>query len=135
MSELIERIKQHEGFRSHAYSDSEGYLTIGFGRMIDERLGGGITQEEAEIMLRHDVMQAQDEAGRFSWYRKLDDKRKGVIVEMIFNLGLSGVLKFKNMIQAINDDDYKKASNEMLDSKWSSQVGRRAITLANIMHG
>jgi lysozyme len=132
MSELLERIKLHEGTELMPYYDSLGNLTIGTGRNLD---ANGITQEEAEIMLRHDVMLAEAEAGRFSWYRKLDDRRKGVIVEMIFNIGLPSLLKFKNMIQAIKDDDYKKASNEMLDSKWSSQVGRRAITLANIMHG
>ena len=132
MSELLERIKQHEGLRLKPYLDTVNKTTIGYGRNLD---ANGITQEEAEIMLRHDVMLAEAEAGRFSWYRKLDDRRKGVIVEMIFNLGLPGVLKFKNMIQAIQDDDYKKASNEMLDSKWATQVKGRAITLANIMHG
>ena len=132
MSELLDRIKQHEGLRLKPYLDTVNKTTIGYGRNLD---ANGITAEEAEIMLRHDVMLAEDEAGRFSWYRKLDDRRKGVIVEMIFNLGLSGVLKFKNMIQAIQDDDYKKASNEMLDSLWATQTKGRAITLANIMHG
>lgn len=130
MSALIERIKLHEGYRSKPYRDTVGKVTIGWGRNLDDN---GIRKEEAEIMLRHDVMIAQDAASQFTWYRKLDEQRKGVVVEMIFNLGLPRFLEFKKMIQALRDDDYDEAAAQMLNSKWSMQVGMRALTLASIM--
>lgn len=85
MSESLERIKQHEGYSDKPYRDSVGKLTIGYGRNIDDN---GITKEEAEIMLQHDVMLAQDSANQFTWYRKLDNARKDVVTEMVFNVGL-----------------------------------------------
>jgi len=132
MSELIQRLKKHEGLMLKPYIDTVGKLTIGYGRNLDDV---GITEEEAELLLRHDIMVAESACCQFAWYRGLDEKRKSVIVEMVFNLGLTRLLGFKKMIRAIKDADYKLASNEMLDSKWAYQVGNRAITLSNIMHG
>ena len=70
---------------------------------------------------------------QFNWYRRLDNVRQDVIIEMIFNLGLPRFLGFKKMIQALREDDYPQAAIEMLDSKWARQVGSRADTLVNIM--
>ncbi|MDB2704941.1 hypothetical protein N9Y67_00210 [Pseudomonadota bacterium] len=66
----------------------------------------------------------------FAWYRKLDSERQGVIVEMIFNMGLPTFLEFKRMIQALRGNDFDAAASEMLDSLWSKQVGIRSETLA-----
>ena len=52
---LLNPIRKHEGFRSGAYCDTQGYLTIGYGRLIDARRGGGITDAEAEFLLAGDI--------------------------------------------------------------------------------
>lgn len=133
MTNLIARIKQHEGFRTHPYKDSVGKLTIGYGRNIEDN---GISEAEAETMLRHDVLAAQDAAGQFTWYRKQNAARKDVLTEMVFNMGLPRVLGFKKMIQALRDDDHEEAAYQMMDSKWAIQVGKRAETLSSLMsHG
>jgi len=124
---LIDSIKKHEGLRLKPYMDAVGKITIGYGRNLDDN---GITKDEAEDMLRHDIRQAEVSAGQFTWYRKLNRSRKDVIVEMIFNMGLPRVLTFKKMIQALRGDDFSEASLQMLDSKWATQVGIRAETLA-----
>lgn len=135
MTDLIEMIKRHEGFVSHGYKDSLGYLTIGYGRLIDSRKHGGISEDEAEYLLKNDIERVEKQLNRIEWYQNLDDKRKAVIVNMAFNLGITGLLQFKNMIAAIERKDYVRASMEMLNSRWASQVKRRADELADIMLG
>lgn len=130
MDTLINRIKKHEGFRVKPYRCSAGKLTVGYGRNLDDK---GISAEEAELMLLHDVNESSDAASQFTWFRRLDNVRQGVIIEMIFNLGLPRFLGFKKMIQALRDEDYQEASIQMMDSKWARQVKGRAIMLANIM--
>lgn len=136
MSRLIERIKRHEGFVGHAYQDSLSYLTIGYGRMIDVRKSGGITKEEAETLLQHDVDRCELVASQFSWYRGLNQSRQEVIVELIFNMGVQNLLEFALMIQAIRDDDYLEAAHQLLASKWRKQVGsKKANELADLLRG
>lgn len=135
----IERLKaqliRHEGFVSHAYKDNtpDQYLTIGVGRLIDERMGGGITEEEAGYLLSNDIRKAEDQANDFTWYASLNDVRQNVIVELIFNLGLPRFKGFKKAIAAIQAQDFKTAAAELLDSRWAVQVGNRALRLAEMM--
>jgi len=123
-----------EGVRSSAYKDSEGYLTIGVGRLIDENKGGKLSADEIEYLLDNDIDKVINQTIReFDWYDDLSDIRQEVILNMIFNLGLGGMKKFKNMITALKRHDWEDASREMLDSKWSGQVGQRAIRLSEAM--
>lgn len=69
----------------------------------------------------------------YYWFTTLDDIRQKVVIDMAFNLGVNGVLSFKNMIQALKEKDYDKAAEEMLDSLWAEQVGNRADRLAKMM--
>lgn len=127
---LAERIKDHEGFRSKPYRCSAGKLTIGYGRNIEDV---GITKSEAERLLLNDLEVASLSVAPIANRLKLNEARKGVLVEMVYNLGLNGMLGFKKMLAAIEAEDYEQAAVEMLDSKWAKQVGQRAITLAKIM--
>lgn len=130
---LEEMLIRHEGMVLHAYTDSEGYLTIGIGRLIDKRLNGGITEEEARHLLRNDIQKVVDQAKTFPWYDGLSNQRKQVVLNMIFNLGLTRFSKFRNTIGCISRGEYAEAAKEMLDSTWAKQVGKRAIELAQIM--
>ncbi len=132
MIDLIDSVKKHEGYRSKPYLCTAGKLTIGYGRNLDDR---GISKDEAELMLSNDLMRCEKEARSFGWYHSLNSQRKDVIVEMIFNLGLSRFMKFKKMIKAISEENYSEAAAQMLDSVWASQVGQRAITLSDKMRG
>lgn len=123
-----------EGVRSSAYKDSEGYLTIGVGRLIDENKGGKLSADEIEYLLDNDIDKVINQTIReFAWYDDLSEIRQEVLLNMIFNLGLGGVKKFKNMITALKRHDWEDAAREMLDSKWSGQVGQRAIRLSEAM--
>ncbi len=136
LARLERSIKQHEGFRPHAYIDPLGYLTIGYGRMIDEKLGGGISESEATYLLRNDIQRIVHELRAQPLIEGLGAVRFEVLVEMAFNLGMNGLLKFKKMRRALRDGDYAKAAEEMLDSRWARQVGNRAKELAwRMEHG
>ena len=135
---LLDRLKKHEGTKRgknglHApYKDSLGKLTIGYGILIEPD-EGGLYEEEAEYLLNNRANKAQVQAQSLPWFKRIDQTRQEVVVEMIFNLGLSRFMGFKNMIAALEKQDYKEAAKEGRDSKWFNQVKGRGVTLMNIM--
>lgn len=128
---LIASVKTHEGLRLTPYLCTSGVQTIGFGRNLER----GITIQEAELLLLNDLEVSTEEAKKFEFYSYLTSNRQDVIVEMIFNLGLTRFKNFKKTIKAIENKDFAAAADEMLNSAWASQVGQRAITLSNKMRG
>jgi lysozyme len=128
---LRESLKQHEGLRLRAYTDSTGHLTIGYGRNLSER---GISLEEADAMLDRDIAEHERAVwARFPWVAALDGARQRVIVEMAFNLGLDGLAGFRTTLDAIRAGAFEDAAARMLQSRWADQVGQRARTLARLM--
>jgi lysozyme len=133
---LMNQLRRHEGLRLEPYKCSEGYLTIGFGRNLETN---GISEAEAEFMLLNDLLMVEGELKDEGWYNQLDETRRAVVLNMAFNLGKPTLLKFKKFIGALSDDDYETASKEMVtgsnggESKWASQVGKRAYELADQM--
>lgn len=127
---LIASVKRHEGLRLKVYKCTAGKNTIGYGRNLDDV---GISADEAEYLLKHDLENAEIDAQRFPIYEKLNQVRKDVLIEMVFNLGYSRLSGFKKMFAALERKDYDGAANEMLDSKWARDVGERAKTLAYFM--
>lgn len=131
---LIDMLRRHEGFVGHAYHDSLGYLTIGYGRLIDERRGGRISKGEAEYLLANDVQRViADLAERAPWWTELDEARQVAIVNMAFQLGIAGLLQFRSMIDAIQHGDWLRAKHEALDSRWAEQTPTRAHEIAEIL--
>ena len=118
----------------HAYQDHLDFWTIGVGRLIDARKGGGISQDESRYLLRNDIHKKTAECEqRFDWWDAIDATRQGVIVCMAFQLGTNGVANFRKMIAAMKILDYITASIEMLDSTWAKQTPARAQRMAQIM--
>jgi lysozyme len=133
---LMNRIKaqlvRHEGLRLKPYRCTAGKLTIGIGRNLEDR---GISQKEAYAMLERDIQDCEqgliDEIPEV--YNKLDEVRQSVLLNMCFNLGIKGLLEFKNTLAFIRAGDWERAANGMLASKWAKQVGKRAIELSELM--
>ena len=102
--------------------------------MVDERRGGKISHDEAMYLLHNDVIKIIGQCDReFDWYDDLDETRKIVVLNMVFNLGINGFKKFKKTIQYIDNENYEEAAIEMLDSAWHIQVGKRADELSEMM--
>lgn len=118
----------------HAYTDSLGYLTIGVGRLIDKRKGGKLSGDEILYLLNNDINEVEEELDkRLPWWKRMSEARQNVLANMRFNLGMQGLLGFKNTLKAMEDGRYDDAADGMLASKWASQVGDRAKRLADIM--
>ena len=124
-------IKRHEGLRLKPYRDTVGKLTIGYGRNLEDV---GISLEEAELMLEHDLDRAIQAAREvIPGFDELDEVRQAVLVDMAFNLGRAGLAGFRRFRAALALGDFERAASEMLDSLWARQVGRRAEELAEMM--
>lgn len=124
-------IRRHEGLELKPYLCTAGRMTIGYGRNLDDN---GISVDEAVSMLNKDIVNSLIECCEvFSNFGKLSDVRQAVLIDMMYNLGKTRLSKFKKMIAAVHEEDFSRAALEMLDSKWSKQVGKRSVRLANIM--
>ena len=126
---LKDRIRKHEGCRLEPYEDSVGVLTVGYGRNLRDV---PFTQTEVELMFETDFRRATKGAEDFQFYEHLNEARKGVVIEMVFQLGAAGVSKFIKFRAASMRHDWETAAIEMLDSKWHSQTPERAKELADI---
>jgi lysozyme len=134
IEQLRKQLMRHEGFRSHAYQDTEGYWTIGYGRLIDQRLGGGITEQEAAVLLDADIARARQEAmNAWPWLVNVDSARQDVVVNMAFNMGVPRLKGFRKFLAALQAGDFSRAADEMLDSRWARQVGLRSAELSQQM--
>lgn len=132
---IIKQLRQDEGSRAQAYQDHLGYWTIGVGRLIDARKqGSGLREVEIEFMLQNDIEdRSRWLAEELPWTATLDDARRGVLLNMSFQLGKTGLLNFKNTLALIRDGRYGDAANAMLQSLWAKQTPNRALRMANQM--
>jgi len=142
MSDIIDEITAslmiEEGFRAHAYYDTAvpPRLTIGFGRNIDREGGGlGISEDEAELMLRNDIDRSAKECSKFYWFDRQPDRVKRVLIELCFQLGYPALSGFNRMLSALSADNYETAAAELLDSKFAVQVPHRAKRLSDRLRG
>lgn len=132
--EITKQLRRDEGVVEHAYQDHLGWWTIGVGRLIDKRKGGRLTDDEIDYLLANDIAEKERELeASVSFYKRLDEARKGVLLNMAFNLGVQGLLGFRNTLKLIETGKYEEASKEMLNSKWAKQVGARANRLSKQM--
>ena len=129
METLAQRIERHEGRRRKSYKDSVGKLTAGIGRNLEDV---AFTDEEVDLMFKNDLARARCGAETFYLYEVLNDIRREVLIEMVFQMGVKGVGKFKKFFRAAQARHWEAAHKEMLDSKWAKQTPARALELALI---
>jgi lysozyme len=93
----------------------------------------GLSEEEIDLLLSNDQKLAYEDASTFSWFHDLDPVRASIVVDMVFNMGLTRFSGFVRTIRALERQDYQTAAAEMQDSKWFRQTGRRAHALVRAM--
>jgi len=131
MTDLRKLLIKHEGLRLKPYVDTVGKLTIGIGRNLDDN---GISEDEANLMFANDLRRIIVEATEaFTWFKFLSRTRQDVVLNMIFNMGIKRFGGFIKFIDALSSGAFDKAADEMLNSRWSGQVGIRADELSNMM--
>ena len=112
-----------------AYRDSVGILTIGVGRNLEDR---GISASEARMLLDNDIDDCINALATFPWFPDLDPVRQRVFVDLCF-MGIGRLRGFSKMLAATAARDWPTAAAELLDSKYATQVGQRARTLATML--
>jgi lysozyme len=124
---LAKQLRSDEGCVLYAYKDTLGYLTLGVGRLIDNRKGGCISEDEAMYMLGNDIERVIGEVNKaLPWVKGLNDARQGALYNMAFQLGTGGLLGFTQTLAAIRDEHFDHAADMMLQSKWAEQTPGRA---------
>jgi len=128
---LKAELVRDEGVRLKAYQDSVGKWTLGVGHNIEDV---PISYNAAMQILQDDIIVVMGQLnGHLPWWAMLNDVRQRVLANMTYNLGIAGLLTFKNTLAAVQGGDYEKAAEGMLASKWATQVGARATRLAQMM--
>jgi len=133
----IDKIRQtlikHEGMRLDLYQDHLGIYTIGVGHNIQER---GITTRVAHIMLEEDIdVAVKDLQRNISYFDKLPACVQEALVNLSFNLGIPRLMSFRKTLALLREAKWEKAANELLDSRYASQVGYRAVEVAAMIRG
>lgn len=126
---LTEELKRDEGMILHAYQDNmpEKYWTIGIGRLIDQRKGGGITVEEAEFLLQNDIKKvAMQLSDKLPWFLSLPDNVQRALCNMCFQMGINSLLGFKTTLLHVANGNYKQAALNAKKSLWYKQTPERA---------
>jgi lysozyme len=134
-SELARQLRGDEDERACVYQDHLGYWTIGVGRLVDKRKpGAGLRPHEIEFLLNNDIDDRIDAlTRRLPWFQDLDDARRGVLLNMSFQLGVEGLLKFERTLGLIEAGQYDLAAHTMLQSLWAKQTPARAERMAEQM--
>ena len=126
---LIESIKKHEGYVGIVYKDSLGIDTIGYGFAIKDL---ELDEDICDIILERKLHNLEDSVNfKFSWYKYMPQEIKDVVMEMCYQLGVTGVSKFKKTLAHLQNKRWEEASVEMLDSLWARQTPNRAKELSN----
>jgi len=138
MGKLLESVKKHEGFRDTVYLDTLSKRTVGYGHLCVEdhwEDGKKYDKEYLEEILEKDLQSAIDQADDMCSNLTISDDAKIIIIEMIFQLGGTGVSKFRKMWAALQEDppNYFEAHVQMLDSRWAKQTPNRASEMAEQM--
>ena len=134
---LREQLKIDEGVKYEVYKDHLGYPTFGIGHLVvagDEEYGAAVgtpvSEERVNAVFESDVAKFVSESKKvFPNLDELPEEAQQVIVNMCFNMGAPRLSKFKKFIAAVNDGNWSTAAVEMMDSRWATQVGKRAERL------
>ena len=143
---LKENLKISEGFRENVYKCTMGYDTVGYGFKCSDlskdelALNNGkvapMKEEVASKILDIKIEKLKNKVFKsIPWLENKPQIVQDVLLEMAYQMGVAGLLGFKNTLKMIENNDYKNAANGMMNSKWAKQTPNRAKRLANEIAG
>ena len=136
MDRLLASVKKHEGYRNKVYLDTLGKRTVGVGHLCVEDFWEDDKEYEEKFLmtiLEHDLQSAIKGAKELmseNGCNDIDEIAEELIIEMVFQLGKTGVSKFRNMWKHLYALEYSMAASEMLDSRWAKQTPNRAQAMS-----
>ena len=132
-------IKDHEGFRSQIYKDTQGNNTIGYGHLVLdhelERFKNGITKEQAEDLFDKDYLYHAKAAAMIPGFGRASTEQKAALIDLTYNMGAGWDQGFPKFRKAFSEGRYNEAANELVNSDWYNQVARRGPVIVNMIRG
>lgn len=147
--DVLELVERHEGLKKQVYCDqcgvglaksaagwrcrcfqlnrTPGNLTVGVGTRVD---GPGITSQEARAIAVLHISEIEQQLDVQPFFHRLDQVRQAAVIDLAFNIGVEGALKFTDAIACLEKNDFDGAADAVLHSKWASQVPTRAADCA-----
>ena len=127
----ISQILLDEGFRLCVYEDTLGIETVGVGHRVlaNESFRDCLSHSSVISLLRADYNKSKKAVERL--YPWASGSVKLVLINLDFQMGTTGVSKFKNTIKALKEEKYDLAASELLNSKWAKQTPQRALRHAS----
>ena len=141
IEKLREQLKIDEGCVYEIYNDHLGYPTFGIGHLViesdpenGEEIGTPVSESRVIEAFEQDVETVlSDCAILYPDFDELPEEVQQIVANMMFNLGRPRLSKFAGMKRGVDSQDWDAAADEMVDSRWSRQVGARAERLVQRM--
>src|SRR5690554_2701208 len=148
VSRVIRMLRNEEGVRHQPYRDHLGYETIGVGHLVDPRKGGSLpgwaldelhqngrlSDASVDRLLEDDIINVVNQLEtQLPWVSSLDQVRYTVLLDMAFQMGISGLLGFENTLRHVREGNYEQAADNMRQSLWYRQTPNRAERRINEM--
>jgi lysozyme len=122
-----------EGYRQFAYRCTEGVLTVGIGRVVEQG-GPGLSLEESLMLLENDIDRVEERLLQaYPWYAELSENRQIVLISMAFQLGMRGLAGFKKALSSLEAGSWQEAHDHFLDSRWARQTPARAEEVCSLI--
>jgi lysozyme len=134
LERLRKQLKEDEGVRLKVYKDTQGFPTVGVGHLVRPadllHVGDRITQEQCDIFFDYDLARTIVDCKReIDGWLTFPDEVQEILANLAYNLGITGLLKFKNTLSFLRSKDYDKAATALVASRWYGQVGNRSKRL------
>ena len=131
----LTKLLEWEGYRQFAYRCTEGVLTLGVGRVIQEGKGPGISLDEALYLLKNDVERVEKALSEaYPWFNELSENRQTALISMAFQLGMAGLGTFEKALASMRAGDWQEAHDHFMDSKWArEQTPNRAKEVCQLI--
>ncbi len=133
LEKLKEQMTLHEGREKDLYQCSAGKWSIGIGHNLEDN---GVSDAVIDLMFKEDIQESIVDLVETLFpgqFEQLPENVQHVLIDMRFQLGFNRFRKFKNMIAAVQIEDWQKMAREMKDSAWYGQVPTRADNLINMI--
>ena len=137
IEQLRKELERDEGVKYEVYLDHLGYPTLGIGHLITDddpecgaSVGTKVDSDRVQEAFEADVETVLSDCERlYVQFEHLPEEVQLIVANMMFNMGLTRLSKFKGMKRCVDARDWEWAADEMVDSKWYKQVNKRADRL------
>ena len=135
--QLRVELANDEGCKYEVYLDHLGYPTFGIGHLITDddpecgaSIGTEVSSDRVAEVFDSDIETVLSDCERlYEDFGDLPEEVQLIVANMMVNMGYTRLSKFKGTKRGVDARDWEVAADEMVDSRWYTQVTRRADRL------